>query len=342
MNPKIFISSTCFDLIDLRAELYAFLKTAGLSPVMSDEMISDFEIYGDKNSIETCLINLRACDTVVLILSQRYGPSLVKAGFSDVSATHLEYLEAVKEKKNILMFVRDRLEADFNIYGKEKRADQLKWVKPEDVGIFDIVKQHKKLANDDRNNWYWTFKNSVEVKASLEVQLKRNIAEARLNDLIRSGNLPFVIIEADVDLTSKHEGLQIKLTAENVGTNPAIEPWVFVYETDDYEKVLAMEDATADEATVHYESIGTLKPGDKSDRVEFMLGFNEAQRRSIGKHHFLFEVIYVTTQGDYLSDITEYELAIEQNGEYKDLTPNKSYLAKRYRGQDYFKRIIKD
>jgi hypothetical protein len=342
MNPKIFVSSTCFDLIDFRAEVYVFLKEAGLSPVMSDEMISEFEIFGDKNSIETCLINLRSCDTVVIILSQRYGPSLVKAGFADVSATHLEYLEAVKEKKNILMYVRDRLEADFNIYGRDARVDQLKWVKPEDVKLFDMVRQHKKLANDERNNWYWTFKSSVDVKASLAVQLKKSIAEVRLNDLIRSGNLPFVIIEADVDLTSKHKGLHFKLTAENVGSNPAIEPWVFIYETNDYEKVLAMENAAEDEATVYYESIGTLKPGEKSARVEFKLDFDDAGRKSIGTHYFLFEVVYVTTQGDYLSDITEYELIIDKNGDYKDLTPSKSYLAKRYRGQDYFKRIIKE
>ena len=342
MNPKIFISSTCFDLIDLRAELYVFLKDAGLGPIMSDEMISEFEIFGDKNSIETCLINLRSCDTVVIILSQRYGPSLVKAGFPDVSATHLEYLEAVKEKKNILMYVRDRLEADYNIYGKDARGDQLKWVKPEDVKLFDIVRQHKKLANDERNNWYWTFKNSVEVKASLAVQLRRSIAEVRLNDLIRTGNLPFVIIEVDVDLTLKHKAMEFKLSAENVGANPAIEPWIFVYETDDYEKVLAMENATEDEATVYYASISTLKPGGKSDRVEFKLDFDKVKRRCPGIHHFIFEVIYVTTQGDYLSDITEYELLIEENGAYKDLSPNKSYLAKRYRGQDYFKRIFEE
>ena len=342
MNPKIFISSTCFDLIDLRAELYTFLKEAGLSPVMSDEMISDFEVFGDKNSIETCLINLRSCDTVVLILSQRYGPSLVKAGFDDVSATHLEYLEAVKEGKHILMFVRDRLEADFNIYGKDKRADQLKWVKPEDVAIFDLIRQHKRLANDERNNWYWTFKSSVEVKAALVKQLKKSIAEVRLNDLIRAGNLPFVIIDADVDLTSKHKGLQFKLTAENVGANPAIEPWVFAYETDDYEKVLAMENAAEDGATVHYASINTLKTGERSDVVEFTLDFDGKKRRCPGTHHFIFEVIYVTTQGDYLSDITEFELLIEDDRQYKNLSPSKSYLAKRYRGQDYFKRIVKD
>ena len=40
--------------------------------------------------------NLRQCDAVIVILCQRYGPSLESAGFPDLSATHLEYSEAKK------------------------------------------------------------------------------------------------------------------------------------------------------------------------------------------------------------------------------------------------------
>ena len=51
----VFISSTCYDLIDLRAELEAWIRDLGLSPVMSDRPTSEFEVSGYRDSIATCI-----------------------------------------------------------------------------------------------------------------------------------------------------------------------------------------------------------------------------------------------------------------------------------------------
>ncbi len=91
-SKRIFISSTCYDLIDLRAELKEFIYSTDLKPVLSDHLDTEFTTFKDQNSIQTCLINLVSCKVVIIILSQRYGPSLKKAGFGDLSATHIEYL----------------------------------------------------------------------------------------------------------------------------------------------------------------------------------------------------------------------------------------------------------
>ena len=61
---------------------------------------------------------------VVIVLSQRYGPSLAKAGFGDYSATHLEYLRALERRKPVYMYVRDRLEADYAIWKKAKNKEE--------------------------------------------------------------------------------------------------------------------------------------------------------------------------------------------------------------------------
>jgi hypothetical protein len=56
MNKKIFISSTCYDLIDLRAEIKEYIISLGLTPILSDHPDTPFETFQDQNSIETCLI----------------------------------------------------------------------------------------------------------------------------------------------------------------------------------------------------------------------------------------------------------------------------------------------
>ncbi len=67
---KVFISSTFYDLIDVRAELATELTKMGISPVLSDDKLSDFRVESSVNSIETCLVNVDACDAVILILDR--------------------------------------------------------------------------------------------------------------------------------------------------------------------------------------------------------------------------------------------------------------------------------
>ena len=116
---KVFISSTVYDLVDVRAEVEDLLRDLGLNPILSGSATSDFQPLPDENSIESCLVNLRACDAVIVILCRRYGPSLEKSGFEDLSATHLEYREARKHGKRVYMYVRDRFGGGFQCVEEE-------------------------------------------------------------------------------------------------------------------------------------------------------------------------------------------------------------------------------
>jgi len=108
---RVFISSTVYDLIDIRAELAEKLRAIGITPVLSDDKLSDFCVQHDINSIETCLVNGESCDEFLLILDRRYGPTLEKFGYEEVSATHLEYQRAIEKKIPVRVYVRDRLQA---------------------------------------------------------------------------------------------------------------------------------------------------------------------------------------------------------------------------------------
>ena len=110
---RVFISSTCYDLIDLRAELEVFFREAAVTPILSDRPSSEFETAPNQSSIEACLSNVRNCDVFLIILSNRYGRHLQQAGYDGISATHLEYCEAVKSGKPIRMYVRDRLDGEY-------------------------------------------------------------------------------------------------------------------------------------------------------------------------------------------------------------------------------------
>ncbi|MFO1498015.1 MAG: DUF4062 domain-containing protein [Verrucomicrobiota bacterium] len=224
---RVFISSTCYDLIDLRADVEQFLKQAGVNPLLSDSATSDFEMVPGKNSIETCLANVRNCDVFIIILSQRYGPSLKSAGYPDVSATHLEYIEAQKANKPIHMYVRDRLEADYGTWKSTAAKDTLRlaWChEPKDWRIFELLREHRRLAKDRaQSNWLWLFRNSLALKEILAIHFKDAFARAVANRLFEAGRLPFVEVSGNIE---GHDpgSVRITLNFTNFGSGPAIKP----------------------------------------------------------------------------------------------------------------------
>lgn len=230
----IFISSTCYDLIDLRSELETFFREAGVAVKMSDRPSLDFQILLDQNSIETCLANVRDCDEFIIVLSQRYGPSLSKAGYDDVSATHLEYREAVNSKKPIRMYVRDRLEADHSVWKRNAgRADlELPWCKEShDRGLLQLLDEHSKLkAAEPRSNWIALFRDSVDLKQQLARDFRAAFARATVETLLKSGRVPFFEVTGQIRQYG-NGSVQFALEVRNLGSVVALSP-TFTFEHD--------------------------------------------------------------------------------------------------------------
>jgi hypothetical protein len=223
---RVFISSTCYDLIDIRAHIGEMLRSIGVAPVMSDDQLSDFHVKHSASSIESCLVNVDSSDEVIVILDKRYGPRLGKYNFPDISATHLEYRRAVAERKPLHVFVRDRLEADHRVWSKNDRRNDLKlpWVQHEhDYGLFDIIEEHTALtAEMDKSNWYRTFSTSLDLLASVRHQYERRITPQRVTAAINTNSFPLLDIEQTVSRVEPFPvQVSVGVTLRNVGGAPA-------------------------------------------------------------------------------------------------------------------------
>ncbi len=214
--PGAFVSSSCHDLVDLRAELEPFLRDLGFVPVLSDRPSSDFEAPGDQDSISTCLVNVRKCPIFICVLSQRYGPSLGKVGFDDVSATHLEYREARKASARILFYVRDRLDAEYALWraNRENAAGlNFRWVtNSKDYGLFELIREHDDLQKDGPSNWKWPFRDSVELKARIANDLGQQSRKLLMRRMLEGGQIPVMSI-SPLFATGPHASLRL----HNVG-----------------------------------------------------------------------------------------------------------------------------
>ncbi|MES2789831.1 MAG: DUF4062 domain-containing protein [Planctomycetota bacterium] len=218
---KVFVSSTVYDLLDIRAEVCALLTSMGIAPVLSDDKLSDFDTAHATNSIETCLINVADSDEVIVILDQRYSAPLGKLGFPDVSPTHLEYRKARELKKAIHFFVRDRLEADFTTWKKNKKNPDLRltWVEPKDYPIFDLLEEHRKLSPTEDKNWLSFFSNSTDLKHAIRKILEPRIKPARVVDAISQNRFPIfnVTHESEQIQMGMSPSVKIRIQVENIG-----------------------------------------------------------------------------------------------------------------------------
>ena len=227
---KVFLSSTVFDLLDVRAELAEFLRSLGATPLLSDEKLSGFKVLPDANSIETCLVNVRASDQFILILDQRYGPPLGNAGFPDVSATHLEYRTAVEAGIPIHVFARNRLLAEHGIWKKNRKkkgssasVDFLWVTEVQDRRLFELIEEHSKLnAKGSRSNWRHSFSTSVDLKAAIEQSLAKPLLTRKLVDAIAATRFPlFDGVGEKKELSSPDATVLLSAEFRNVGGSPA-------------------------------------------------------------------------------------------------------------------------
>lgn len=89
-KPSIFVSSTCFDLKQIRADIKAFIENdLGYDVLLSEQ--DSFPVNPNISTIDNCLnaVTGRA-DILVLVIGGRYG-SVADSG---LSVTNMEYLRA--------------------------------------------------------------------------------------------------------------------------------------------------------------------------------------------------------------------------------------------------------
>jgi hypothetical protein len=113
--PRVFISSTCYDLRYIRENLKFFIKNMGFEPVLSEEG----SVYYDptKHVQDACLAEVPNCQMFVLIIGGRFGSKFKDKAESIVN---YEYREAVNDKIPVFAMVEQQVHAEYRVYLKNK------------------------------------------------------------------------------------------------------------------------------------------------------------------------------------------------------------------------------
>lgn len=162
-SPKIFLSSTCYDLGMVREQLRSFFLRLGYDPILSE--YSDV-LYDPRTHTHTsCIQEVPNADVVVLLIGPRFGgravpealgsidiENLLKSSFDvtvlrepeTLSITQLEVLKAIDATIPVFAFVDEKVMHDHYVYQKNKDiSEKIKFPsieKPESARyIFEFI-----------------------------------------------------------------------------------------------------------------------------------------------------------------------------------------------------------
>jgi len=156
---KIFVSSTCYDLSQIRADLFDFLSIFGYQPILSE--YSTFPINPNNDTIDNCIQNVNDADIFILIIGNRYGYTQD----SGKSITNTEYLYAKRKGIPIYIFVLKSIITLLPVWKKNKEADFSDNV--DSNNVFEFVEE----LRTSNKNWCFEFEKAQEIIVILKIQL---------------------------------------------------------------------------------------------------------------------------------------------------------------------------
>ncbi len=165
--PAIFLSSTFYDLRQVRADLAAFVEESLGYRLLASEHAS-FPVDPNIDTIENCRRRVEnEADVFVLIIGNRYGS--VVPGESR-SVTNIEYLTARAKALPIFAFVYRDLLAVLQVWERNPNADYLHIV--DTPTLFEFIQQ---VRAGDRV-WTFPFETAQEIICTLRTQLAYEFA----------------------------------------------------------------------------------------------------------------------------------------------------------------------
>jgi hypothetical protein len=166
-TPRVFVSSTCYDLKYIRENIRYFIKTIGYEPILSE----DGAVFYDpsQHTHDACLTEIPNTQLFVLIIGGRFGGRYHK---SDASITNTEYREAIRLKIPVFAMVEHAVFGEHHVYTRNKLNDKvdlskLMFPSVDSLKIFEFIDE---VRSNIINNAIVPFRDFSDIESYLRQQ----------------------------------------------------------------------------------------------------------------------------------------------------------------------------
>ncbi len=160
--PRVFVSSTCYDLKYIRENLKYFIKNLGFEPVLSEN--GDIFYNTSLHTHESCISEIQNTQIFVLIIGGRYGG---KYKNTEISITNKEYEEALKLNIPIFTLIEKNVYREHHVYLKNINNNDITYPSVDNIEIFKFIDFVRK---QDKNNAFCPFEDFSDIELYLKKQ----------------------------------------------------------------------------------------------------------------------------------------------------------------------------
>ncbi len=161
-KPRIFLSSTFYDLRQVRSDLDRFIKELGYEAILNE---FGNIAYGKEEKLEEyCYKEIGGVDILVAIIGGKFGSESVHSGYS---ISQMEIKTALDQNKQVYIFIDKNVISEYQTYLYNKENKTIKYRFIDNLKIFEFIETVEGLPN---NNTMQPFETTFEIISYLKEQ----------------------------------------------------------------------------------------------------------------------------------------------------------------------------
>ena len=173
MKPRVFVSSTFYDLKYIREDLANFVRSYGYEPILFED--GDIGYTPGKTLDSSCYESMKNSDMVILIIGGEYGSAASgekKEGFKEyMSVTRNEFRTAVESGIPIFVMIDKKVMVEYGVYEAnynaiENENMEMAFPTTKNINIFRFIKEIKGIVTLPIQE----FERSAEIKGFISKQ----------------------------------------------------------------------------------------------------------------------------------------------------------------------------
>lgn len=162
-KPRVFVSSTFYDLRQVREDLDRYISGMGYEAVLHET--GDIA-YGKDSPPEGYLHReIEMCDILVCVIGGRYGTESQEQ--PGTSITHQELNAAIENQVQVFIFIEQSVHSEYNTYLINKGTSSINYRFVDDARVYEFIESLYKLP---RNNPIAPFQTASDIVEFLRSQ----------------------------------------------------------------------------------------------------------------------------------------------------------------------------
>jgi len=190
-KPRIFVSSTYYDLKHIRADVDRFIREQGYEPVLNEK---GHIPYGSSERLEEyCYKEIELCDILVSVIGGRFGS---ESNEENYSVSNIELKTAIEKGRQVYIFIENAVLAEYRTYEANKDNEKIVYTAVDDVRVYKFLEEVFSLP---LNNQVQGFDTVQEINLYLKEQWS-GLFQRLLNESARQKEVNLI---EDLKNTSK-------------------------------------------------------------------------------------------------------------------------------------------